>query len=131
MFYEIKLKVEKENSKGEMKEVIEHFITDVELFAEAEAKGLEQYVDCDVISITHSKVVEIVNEKEEDKPFYKATLIDIFIDDNGNEKETKYYNLVCAKDITEANRLMQEHMRQGLKDMRLDGIVKTKIMDLI
>lgn len=37
MFYEIKLKVEKENSKGEMKEVVEHFITDVELFAEAEA----------------------------------------------------------------------------------------------
>lgn len=66
MFYEIKLKVDKENGKGEMKEVIEHFITDVELFAEAEA-----------------------------------------------------------------NRLMQEHMRQGLKDMRLDGIVKTKIIDLI
>ena len=130
MFYEIKLKVEKENSKGEMKEVIEHFITDVVLFAEA--NGLEQYNgNCDVISITRSNVVEIVNEKEEGKPFYKATLIDIFIDDNGNEKETKYYNLVCAKDITEANRLMQEHMRQGLKDMRLDGIVKTKIMDLI
>lgn len=64
MFYEIKLKVEKENGKGEMKEVIERFITDVELFAEA-------------------------------------------------------------------NRLMQEHMRQGLNDMRLDGIVKTKIIDLI
>lgn len=132
MFYEIKLKVEKENSKGEMKEVVEHFITDVGLFAAAEANGLEQYNgNCDVISIIRSNVVEIVNEKEEDKPFYKATLIDIFIDDNGNEKETKYYNLVCAKDITEANRLMQEHMRQGLNDMRLDGIVKTKIMDLI
>lgn len=132
MFYEIKLKVEKENSKGEMKEVVEHFITDVGLFAEDEAKGLEQYNgNCDVISITRSNVVEIVNKKEESKPFYKATLIDIFIDDNGNEKETKYYNLVCAKDITEANRLMQEHMRQGLNDMRLDGIVKTKIMDLI
>ena len=139
MFYEIKLKVEKENSKGEMKEVVEHFITDVELFAEAEAKGLERYNgdcdeyngNCDVISITRSKVIEIVNEKEEGKPFYKATLIDIFIDDNGNEKETKYYNLVCAKDITEANRLMQEHMRQGLNDMRLDAIQKTKIIDLI
>lgn len=139
MFYEIKLKVEKENSKGEMKEVVEHFITDVGLFAEAEANGLEQYNgncdeyngNCDVISITRSKVIEIVNEKEEGKPFYKATLIDIFIDDNGNEKETKYYNLVCAKDITEANRLMQEHMRLGLNDMRLDGIVKTKIIDLI
>lgn len=128
MFYEIKLKVEKENSKGEMKEVVEHFITDVGLFAEAEANGLEQYNgNCDVISITRSNVVEIVNEKEEGKPFYKATLIDIF----GNEKETKYYNLVCAKDITEANRLMQEHMRQGLNDMRLDAIQKTKIIDLI
>lgn len=84
MFYEIKLKVEKENSKGEMKEVIEHFITDVGLFAGAEANGLEQYNgNCDVISITRSNVVEIVNEKEEGKPFYKATLIDIFIDDNG------------------------------------------------
>ena len=132
MFYEIKLKVEKDNSKGEKKEVIEHYITDVELFAEAEAKGVEQYNgNCDVLYITRSNVVEIVNEKEEDKPFYKATLIDIFIDDNGNEKETKYYNLVCAKDITEANRLMQEHMRQGLKDMRLDAIQKTKIIDLI
>lgn len=40
MFYEIKLKVEKENSKGEMKEVIEHFITDVVLFAEAEKKRI-------------------------------------------------------------------------------------------
>lgn len=132
MFYEIKLKVEKENSKGEMKEVVEHFITDVELFAESEAKGLEQYNgDCDVFSITRSKVIEIVNEKEEGKPFYKATIISTFTDENGNEKENKYYNLVCAKDITEANRLMQEHMRQGLEDMRLDAIQKTKIMDLI
>lgn len=54
-----------------------------------------------------------------------------FTDENGNEKENKYYNLVCAKDITEANRLMQEHMRQGLEDMRLDAIQKTKIIDLI
>lgn len=132
MFYEIKLKVEKENSKGEMKEVIEHFITDVELFAEAEANGLEQYNgNCDVFSISRSKVIEIVNEKEEGKPFYKATIISTFTDENGNEKENKYYTLVCAKDITEANRLMQEHMRQDLKDMRLDGIVKTKIIDLI
>ena len=132
MFYEIKLKVEKENSKGEMKEVIEHFITDVELFAEAEANGLEQYIgNSDLFSISRPYGVELGIENEEGKPFYKATLIDIFIDDNGNEKETKYYNLVCAKDITEANRLMQEHMRQGLNDMRLDGIVKTKIIDLI
>lgn len=92
MFYEIKLKVEKENSKGEMKEVVEHFITDVGLFAEAEAKGLEQYVGCNVFFITRSNVVEIVNEKEEGKPFYKATLIDIFIDDERGNRDKKRGN---------------------------------------
>lgn len=132
MFYEIKLKVDKENEKGEVKEVVEHFITDVELFAEAEVKGLEQYNgDCDVFSIVRSKVIEIVNKKEEDKSFFKATIISTFTDYNDNEKENKYYNLVCAKDITEANRIMQEHMRQGLNDMRLDAIQKTKIIDVI
>ena len=43
MYYEVKLKVMKPNKDGLEKEVKEHFITDCSLFAEAEAKGLEQY----------------------------------------------------------------------------------------
>ena len=54
MFYEIKLKVEKENSKGEMKEVVEHFITDVGLFAEAEANGSD-----------YQKLMELGAQKDE------------------------------------------------------------------
>lgn len=132
MLYEIKLKVKQQTDNGDEKEVVERYITDVELFAEAEAKGMEQYNgDCDVFSIARSKVIEIVNKKEEDKPFFKATIISTFVDYNDNEKENKYYNLVCASDITEANKLMQEHMRQGLQDMRLDAIQKTKIIDVI
>ena len=132
MFYELKLKTKKLAENGEEKEVVERYITDVELFAEAEAKGLEQYNgDCDVFSIVRSKVIEIVNKKEEDKSFFKATIISTFTDDNDNEKENKYYNLVCAKDITEANKLIQDYMRQGLEDMRLDAIQKTKILDVL
>lgn len=104
-------------------------------FAEAEAKGLEQYasdnMESDVFSISRSNIIEIINEKTEDKPFFKATIVDIQIDENGNEKELKYYNLVCAKDLKEANTLMEQHLSQGLSDMRLDAIVKTKIIDLI
>lgn len=132
MFYEIKLKVEKENAKGEIKEVKEHFITDVDLFCEAEAKGLELYNGkCDVFSIIRSKIREIVNDKDEAKPFFKATLIDVFINDDGTEKENPYPVLVCAKDLNEANRIMEDYMRQGLSDFRLEGIVKTKILDVI
>lgn len=131
MFYEIKLKVQKENAKGEMKEVAEHYITDVELFSEAEQKGMELYNnDCDVFSVIRSKIKEIVNEKHEEKPFFKATVTDTFTDDEGNEKDSKYFVLVCAKDIPEANKIMDEYLKQGF-DMKLDGIVKTKILDVI
>lgn len=131
MFYEIKLKVQKENAKGEMKEVSEHYITDVGLFSEAEQKGMELYNnDCDVFSVIRSKIKEIVNEKQEEKPFFKATVTDTFTDDEGNEKDSKYFVLVCAKDIPEANRIMDEYLKQGF-DMKLDGIMKTKILDVI
>lgn len=133
MYYEIKLRTEKENAKGEMKEVTEHYITNVELFAEAEQKGMEMYNnECDVFSIVRSKVSEIVNEsnKTEENHFFKATITDVFTDDSGNEKETKYFVLVAAKDIPEANKRMEDYLKQGF-DMKLDGIVKTKILDVI
>lgn len=133
MYYEIKLRTEKKNAKGEMKEVTEHYITNVELFAEAEQKGMEMYNnECDVFSIVRSKVSEIVNEsdKTDENHFFKATIVDTYTDDSGNEKETKYYVLVAAKDIPEANRRMEDYLRQGF-DMKLDGIVKTRILDVI
>lgn len=132
MFYEVKVKVERENSKGELKKVTEHYIVDgCELFAEIEAKAFEEFGnDCDVFFIARSKIVEIVNGKEIGKPFFKATVVYTFTDDDGNEKETKYQMLVCAKDITEANRIMTEHLKQGY-DSVLDSITKTKILDLL
>lgn len=133
MFYEAKLKVERENKKGERKQVVEHFIIEgIDLFCEAEAKAMELYNgECDVFSITRGKVREIVNTKEEDKPFFRATLIDIFTNDDGTEKKTPYHVLVCATDLTEANKIIEEYMRQGMQDFRLEGIVKTKILDVL
>lgn len=132
MLYELKVKVEKENKKGELKQVTEHYITDAELFANAEYTGLNEYEGkCDVIAIKRSPIREIVNDKDEDKPFFKATLIDVFVNDDGVEKENRYPVLVCAEDMKEANRIMEEYMKQGLGDLRLDGIVKTKILDVL
>lgn len=132
MLFELKIKVEKENKKGELKQVTEHYITDAELFANAEYTGLNEYDGkCDVIAIKRSPIREIVNDKDEDKPFFKATLIDVFVNDDGIEKENKYPVLVCAEDMKEANHIMEEYRKQGLGDLRLDGIVKTKILDVL
>lgn len=133
MLYEVKLRVEQENSKGELKQVTEHYIVDgCEFFAEAEVKAMEEYNnDCEVFSIIQSRIREIVNDKEESKPFFKATITETFTNDDGSEKENKYPVLVCASDIKEANKLMEEYLKQGLSDMRLDGIVKTKFLDVL
>lgn len=45
MFYEIAIKVTKADERGKEKEVVERFITDVMLFAEAEQKGLWLYME--------------------------------------------------------------------------------------
>lgn len=132
MYYEVKVRIEKENSKGEIKKVTEHYIVDgCTFFAEAEQKAMEEFNnECDVFSVVRSKIIEIVNQKEVDKPFFKATVVDVFTDDNAEEKETKNFVLVCAKNVTEATKLMEEHLKQGY-DARLDGVLKTKILDLL
>ena len=132
MLYEFKIKVERENAKGELKQVSEHYIIDgCELFAEVEAKALEEFgAECDVFAITRSKIKEIVNQKDIDKPFFTATVVDVYTDDNGEEKESSYQVLVCGKNVAETTKIIEEYLKTGF-DMRLDGIVKTKILDLL
>ena len=133
MLYEIKLKVVKTLDSGETKEVKEHYILDAELHGEAEARGYELYPgqEIDVFAVFRSDIREIVNDKEDDKPYYKATVIDVFEDqDTGKEKETKYQMLVCAGDIVEATELMNEYLGQGY-NMRLDAIRRIKIVDYL
>ncbi len=135
MLYEIKVNVEKPDDGGEMKVHKEHYILDAELHGEAEAAGYQLYDgmrgEVDVVAVFRSDIKEIVNNKEENKPFFKATVVDVTTDiDTGKEKEMKYSMLVCAKDIVEATDLMQEQLKQGY-DMRLDAIRRVKILDYL
>ena len=135
MLYEITTKVKKTQEDGSEKEVTERYITDCELFAEAEHAGMHSYADYqqegDVIAIKRSNVREIVNEQDDKDYYYKATIVTKTIDDKENEKEQKYYVLIKADNLTEANSKANEYMKQGLDQMVLDGIVKTKIIDKI
>lgn len=133
MLFEGKIKVEKENRKGEIKYVSEQYIIkDEELFANAEYKLMELCNgNCEVTHIVKSKIREIINEKEEEKPFFKAIIVDIFVNDDGTEKEMQYPVLVCASDMKEANKLIEDYLKQGLNDMRLKEIKETKILDIL
>lgn len=136
MYYEITDRVKRVKDDGTEKEVNERYITDCLTFAEAEQKGMEAYsdysLDGDVVAVKRSNVKEIVNENEEKQHYFKATIVDTFIDDKTEkEKELRYYVLIRADDLSEATAKAKEYMRQGLQDMRLDGIMKTNILELL
>lgn len=132
MLYEITTKVKKLQEDGSEKDVAERYITDCELFAEAECAGMHSYADYqqegDVTAIKRSNVREIVNPSDNKEYYYKATIVTKTIDDNGNEKEQKYYVLIRADSLIEATNKANEYMKQGLDDMSLDGMVKTSII---
>lgn len=140
MYYEVKLSVEKEvpckpSKTGatacELKQVNEHYICECENALEAYYKANEIYDNkCEVYSITASKIKEIVNVKTDDKPFFKATIVDIYLDDAGEEKEQKSVVLVCATDVKEATKIMEDYLKQGY-NMGMIGVNRTKILDVL
>jgi hypothetical protein len=77
--------------------------------------------------------MEFVNEKQSDDDYiYYATIASLFLDEkNGKEKETRYNVAVYAKDIDEANKFVNEYMKQGLNDMKLISLKRTKILAVI
>ena len=132
MLYEIKMTVPQVNEKGETKTVREHYILEAETHGDAEVQGYAMYEgqETDVIAVFRSKIREIVNDKEEEKPFFLATVTDTFTDDSGAEKELSYQMLVCASNLLEATRMMEEYMKQGY-DMTVNALRKTMIKDYI
>jgi len=96
MIYEGTIKYETVTSKGNTKTVIERYlIENVDTFSQAEI-ALTTYAlagsisDVDVVSLKRSKIKEIANKNRDTEPMFIATLVDVFTDESGIEKELTY-----------------------------------------
>jgi hypothetical protein len=133
MYYEVTLKVTKQDNKGNDKEVKENFlIENAELWSEVEQRGLELYnSEADIVAMKRSSVIEVVNEKKEDTPIFKAKLISTYVDEKGKEKEKSWVVALFAADMNEANKKMQEYIKQGMEDLTLREIKQTNLLEII
>ena len=124
-----------DQKSGNDKDINERFIVDdCELCAECEQKILEYWNgECDVISVKQSKIREFVNKRQDDEQhIFFATIEDVFIDEvSGEEKSTKYVVGIFAKSVEETTKIVVEYMKQGLSNLRLTSIKKTKIIDVL
>lgn len=131
MYFETAIK---RADKDKNKEVTERFIVKgVELFAEAEATMLADFSnECNVIAIKQSKIKDIINSRMDDEEdIYYATLEQYYISETGDEKSTKTDVALFAKDMTDAKSKLDAYLKQGLQDMSIFKITKTKFLDVI
>ena len=139
MFYHVKVQFTSVNESGAtIKEKHEVLVDNCEFFAEAEQKVLDEFIyagtgDVEVTNMKRSNIMEFANSPQggNDDNIYTATIVSIFVEENGKEKETKYHVGVFAKSVNEATSIVQQYMKMGLQDMRLVSVKETKIEQVL
>lgn len=117
------------------KTVKENVLTEgFDLFAEVEAKLIEEYSgyeDVDVTAIKRSKIKEIANARTaDDDVIFTATLVDVFLNDDGSEKEIKYDIAFFSKNMDTAHAYIKEYVSQGY-NLSIKGIKETKFIEVL
>lgn len=135
MFYEVSNKVTVVDKRGNDKQIVEKILVEnINFFSEAELKAIEWYNnENEVVAIKQlPKLMEFVNRREsEDQTIYAATIESVFIDDDDNEKTTRYIVGIFALSLENATKIALEYMRSGMTDLSLVSIKKTKIVEVI
>ena len=128
MLIEVKVKVAR-IIDGKTRKRTENFVVDREFFSEAEyavtsnltneqSQGLIDEFEIQSLKISQFK--EIAPQFNGNDTFV-ATLKDIWLDNDGNEKTLKYKVLLWADDLTQANSNTLRLAREGY-DMQIEGI---------
>jgi len=133
--YEIQISYVTVDSKGNDRNTKENLILEhAESFADAEQIGYDYgsgLTGLDVVAIKRSKIKEIANERtSDDEKIFLATLVDVFLNEDGTEKEMKYTIAFFSKNMTSANAYINEYAKQGY-NMSITKIVESKYDDVL
>lgn len=133
--YEVKLNYVVVDEKGVDRSKTENLILEhAESFADAEQIGYDYgsgYTALDVVAIKRSKIKEIANERtSDDEKIFLATLVDMFHNDDGSEKEMKYTIAFFSKNMASANAYINEYAKQGY-NMSITKIVESNFGDVL
>ena len=139
MLYETSIKTTVVDKNGNDKTLVSRYIIEnAELFGEVESKLYEEFgseTGFEVASIKISKLKEIINEAPQgdaECKIYFATIIDRFYDaDKDETTETQYTVALHANDINEAHKAIDQYMKQGMEDMELVGLKRTKYLEVL
>ena len=131
MLIEVRVKVARVIDGKTRKRTETYVVDSCELYSNAEYRVMSALVqeqeegtveNFEIQSLKLSQIKEIDNQTIDNiLPSFVATLIDIFLQDDGTEKKIKYKVLLWADNLTAANRRANELSHQGY-DMQIEGI---------
>ena len=130
MLYEVSSKRTIIDKNGRDKALTEHFVvSNCMLFAEAETAILAANINCDVVAVSRSTIVEFINKRSDDDQ--KIFLAFIEVADELEEKTTKKVVALFAKDVADATRQSLEYVSKSINNETLIGVKKSKFLDII
>ena len=137
IWFECKVRYEKNGEDGVPKKVIEPYVVDAVSFGEAESRILEEmgkYVSGEIevvdLKIAQYKETFFANNNLADK-WYKAKLAFITIDEKADkEKKTSVYYLVNAGNINSALKNVDEIMGVTMIDYQTCNLTETQVIDV-
>ena len=135
MIYEATITYITRDNNGNDKQAKESFIIDnAETFAQVEELLYQEFqnlTDIDVIAIKRSNINEIINMcSNADEKIWLADIVQMFVDENGVEKEMRYKFAFFSLNTDTAFQYVKEYLKQGYTDMELVGLKKTRFQDI-
>ena len=135
MIYETQTQFTTVDKNGNDRVMKQKFIVlDAANHGDAEEQTFEEndgLTDLDVIAVKRSKIKEIINTRtDDDEKIFMADVVDVQVDDEGEEHELVYKMVLFATNIEQAHSRMKEWLKQGY-GMSINGLKCTKFVDTI
>lgn len=135
IWFECKVKYDKQQEKGAPKKVNEPYLVDALSFTEAEARITEKITpfmqgEFSIAAVKKTRVSEIFWDENGDK-FYMVKANFITVDErSGKEKRSASFILVQAPDFATALQTFMKNMDSSMADWEIASITETMLMDV-
>ena len=129
-----KIKYQKEEDNGKLKNVTEAYLVDAVSYTEAEARIHEELGsiirgEFSITNITKSNINDVFGYDDTDL-WHKVKVIYYVEDDNGNEKKVTNHMLVTANTVKEAYDRIEESMKSILVTFKITEIAESPIVEI-
>jgi hypothetical protein len=130
-YIETKVRSERTQEDGMVKQVVDHYLVEADSFTEAEARILEEVDAVSVDSVTRSSVKELfLSAHPSDDTFYKAKVEFVTIDERTmKEKRSNHVILVQAAGFDNAVKNLENGLSGTMSDYEIVSLTKTTILD--